>query len=81
MSRGILVPRRQVFIKGIEYEVRPVRFTNKNYFGEPIYINQQTADEEGVKADSPLNVTKKIGGYLAGQASPAWAICKLSNKP
>lgn len=57
---------------------------NKNYFGEPIYISDEVAKKEGVEADSPLGVVKKIGSYLAGQSTPAWVragIAQAQGKP
>lgn len=57
---------------------------NQDYFGRPIYNDAQTAAEQGVEPDNPLQAFAKIGGYIAGQNSPSWvraAIDKASGKP
>ena len=45
---------------------------NRDYFGNPIYIDKATAEKEGVSPDSAFTASKKIGGYLFGQLSPSW---------
>jgi hypothetical protein len=46
---------------------------NRDYFGRPLYIDQATADREGVTPDTGTAAAKKAGLYIAGQLSPAWA--------
>lgn len=45
---------------------------NQDYFGRPIYIDQKTADEEGIAPDSASAALSKVGAYAVGQFSPAW---------
>lgn len=44
---------------------------NKDYFGRPIVVDQQTAQNTRQEEDSNLVKWKKRAMYLAGQASPA----------
>ena len=45
---------------------------NQDYFGRPIYIDQATADKEGIAPDSGAAALGKVGAYVGGQFSPAW---------
>lgn len=45
---------------------------NKDYFGRPIYIDQQTADQTGTTPDSAATAAGKVAGYVVGQNTPAW---------
>lgn len=45
---------------------------NQDYFGRPIYIDQATADKEGITPDSAGSAIGKIAAYAGGQSSPAW---------
>ena len=45
---------------------------NQDYFGRPIYIDQATADKEGIAPDSLGSAAGKVGAYVGGQFSPAW---------
>jgi hypothetical protein len=45
---------------------------NRDYFSRPIYVNQKVADEEGLPVDSPLDIAKKVGTYLAKQSTPSY---------
>jgi hypothetical protein len=57
---------------------------NRDYFDRPIYMDQKSADAEGVAPDSIAAALKKTVGYVGGQLSPAWVrgvIDKASGKP
>lgn len=59
-------------------------YANEDYKGQPIYIDQKTADKEGVDPDSAGSSLGKVGAYVGGQFSPAWvrgAIDKAQGKP
>jgi hypothetical protein len=53
---------------------------NKDYKSEPIYIDQNAADELGVEPDSAVDAAAKAGGYVVGQFLPAWARAPLNQK-
>lgn len=46
--------------------------SNKDYFGRPIYNDEETAAKEGVNPDSGLAALGKVSKYVGGQFSPAW---------
>lgn len=45
--------------------------TNQDYFGRPIYIDENTARLTHKEQDTPGQMLKKQGAYLLGQSSPA----------
>ena len=57
---------------------------NRDYFTNPIYINKEAAEREGVDPDSPLAALGKVGAYLAKQSTPSYVragISKAQGKP
>jgi len=45
---------------------------NRDYFGRPIYMDQDTAALEGVAPGSAAQNALDIGAYVVGQGTPAW---------
>lgn len=44
--------------------------TNRDYFGNPIYVDAEASKLKRKEVDSPLNIAKKVGLYAAGQSTP-----------
>jgi hypothetical protein len=45
---------------------------NRDYFGRPIYMDQDTAALEGTEPGSAVQNALDIGTYIIGQGTPAW---------
>jgi len=45
---------------------------NRDYFGRPIYMDQDTAALEGTQPGSAVQNALDIGAYVVGQGTPAW---------
>lgn len=47
--------------------------TNRDYFGNPIYIDEEASKLKRKEVDSPLSIAKKLGLYVGGQSTPGAA--------
>ena len=69
-AKGVIAEAGKALSAPMEYATAIIG--NRDYSGNPIYIDKATAEKEGVSPDSAFTASKKIGGYLFGQLSPSW---------
>lgn len=77
IARGIAKGDEKAALQGVgKFASMPIQVgsqlaTNQDYFGRPIYVDEQTARNTRQEQDSPGTMLKKQGMYLLGQSSPA----------